>query len=312
MARNLLCPPILQLLALRAYASVKDRLGPNAASDPWCGMGLVVARAVADGPDRTPASWQKPWNSGSVYEFWTAYQSALLRTSSMPSRRPPMDRVLKAAHQSRSAPVLFGSWSSKSKSTILFGVRPFEVGPGESFAPLPSSLQSIGVSVDSSLVKASGGTLALLEHLKHEDVDVWVEIPGSEEAWRDWKGDSWRLSHRLGAALWCHEPKAEAWSSYVRFLEEGLSGWLRSSDWGQWVWPSCDLLQRGMENILLYGNPCFQKAAPWGVAGCGRSSDWMKAQKALWSAAEVVLGGATAIDEILVATVLAEKRLLVP
>ena len=282
---------MLSLLALRAFARVRDRLG-GVGTDRWNGARMAAERAMGDGPDRTPMQWCRKWPEPSWLAFVESHRSDLLNQEDVDPMGPGPAEVTEIA------------LGHVTNSGVRFGVQR---GP----SPDEGGLRVVGVTAPPNSDGWPPEIAHLLLQWRQTSAQVWCEIPGEPSAWRALSEIHPVWMHRLGVSLWLHPPQeASDWSAYAAMLEEQVSFFARDERWEQWVWPLCDLVQQCLEDVLTHGRPIHRKVLPWRSTPVGRSADWSKVRERVWDALEKTLGGAGAPEEILVACVLAQNGLL--
>lgn len=298
---------MLLLLARRAYAKVLPRLGAGATADPWCGLSLLVERIVGDGPGRTPMGWLDKWSVPAVQAFAIAAESPLLQASRQCRQLPDVASLVGSANEGRKHLTSWGVWASNEPA--VFGVGAVDDAT-LARSPAPAS-QVVGVLASPTEEGFSRDVLATLNKAKGLGLEAWAEVPAESSDWDNWGPVQWSVLHRLGVACWFQPPNQEKWPLYAAFLERIVQGWVRNPAVDQWAWPICDLLGLAMEDMILYGKPAHRDMAPWQWEGRCKNPDWCRVRKQLWSAAEMALGGEGALEEILVASILADAKLLV-
>lgn len=307
MHRPLSTNPLLCLLARRAYAAAMPRLGPGVSADPWCGLGVLAGRVIGEGAERTPATWASRWPAAAREGLAAARRHS--SWSDLSERTaPPMEALVVQAHETRRQPTPWGQW--KATGPVLFGVEPASGGVAP-VVGLPDDVRTVGVVACPVPAGFDEGVLECLERSKAQGKETWVEVPADPVAWRQWGAVHWELCHRLGVSVWFQAPNQEGWAGYAAFLETAMAGWVRHPRWEQWVWPAADLLQQGMEDTMVYGKPGHREAAPWPWEGRCKNPDWLRLRKHLWASAESALGGDGALEEIAMASILADAGLLV-
>jgi len=287
---------MLHLLAFRARAALA-----GSTADPWAGTRLAMERAVGDGRERTPARWMERWPAVAQENFWRSHERKWPITSDL-----PLPHQLAAGfHQARKKPVVWGAWGHEE--TTWLGVTPI-ADPG----PLPRSARVVGIVASLGPGGLDKKTLQCIEAAKDQGCQVWLLIPADPVVWSAWEGEHWRQCHRLGVALWLEAPAQDYWSDYVAFLGRATAHVVRQSDWEQWVFPVCDLLEFSFEDLIVYGTPVKRNGLPWAWEGRCKSPDWSRVRHQVWDAASLAGGGAGSLEEVLVATVLAKEELLLP
>lgn len=311
MPRPLATHPLLQLLAWRAYAKVKPKLG-QAGADPWCGLGLAVSRAsCGEENDRTPRAWQTRWPEPTRSAFWEAHRSPAWALAEQAKEGPDFAELVTQAHEHRRFDAAWGHWDAAGDRSCAFGWRP-AAAPVLLMDPPPSTLKTVGLVARWDNGSLSAATLTALEQARSWGLETWLEIPSDPAAWEGWQAQHWLLAQRLGVALWFHAPPQDAWPAYGLFLERQAALLARTVGLEQWAWPLADLLQQGMEETCVYGKPGHREGGPWPWEGRCKHPDWSRTRRQVWAAAQLALGGEGALEEILVATTLAHERLLEP
>ena len=296
MHRPLAVSPMLVLLARRAYASVLPRLGDSAENDPWLGMRDTVEALMESGASRVPARWVDKWPPASQQAFWAHRASPSWKQAGEPRLSLEVSDLVAVANGAKRV-------STKDVLTkARFGIPDTEALPEVKVVGLPVAPLSGGWEA---------GDLERLEAAKEAGLEVWAEIDAQADTWAAWGQGHWEALHRLGVATWFHAPNQEGWPGYAAFLEKITGPWARAETTEQWAWPLCDLLQFSMEDVLLYGNPFRREAGPWPWEGRCRHPDWLRLRKGIWGAVQTALGGDGALEEILVASVLADRGVLV-
>ncbi len=259
-----------------------------------------MERAIGEGSERTPLKWVARWPLAVQEGFWKAV-----------SRRWPqhsgysMEALLKLSNDGRKKPLPWGQWEPEASAR-------FAVLPVDSPLPPPDALLLVGLVPELDDHGLSTATLSCIEKAKENGLDVWLDVPSTPDLWDRWGVQHWRQCHRLGVAVWFQPPVQERWNDYVGFLEKQAARLVRQTDWEQWVWPVCDLLEYSMEDVLVYGKPVHRSGLPWKWEGRCKTPDWLKARRQIWEASSNALGGPGALDEVLVASVLANDQLLLP
>lgn len=298
---------MLLLLARRAYAKVLPKLGSGASSDPWCGLGLLVEKTVGEGPERSPMGWLDRWPSVARQHFLAASVSGLLRQSKDARALPDMASLVAHANEGRKHATAWGKWGEPA--LVIFGVT---AGDEQSLAVSSSPpARVLGVCAPPTEEGFSKDVLATLAKAKGLDLEVWAEIPAESACWQAWGTLQWDLLQRMGVATWFQPPNQEGWPLYSAFLEKAIQAWVRAPRADQWAWPLADLLEQGMEDLMIYGKPAHRDTAPWPWEGRCKNPDWFRLRKQVWAAAQSALGGEGALEEIVLASVLADAGLLV-
>lgn len=298
---------MLLLLARRAYAKVLPKLGSGASSDPWCGLGLLVEKTIGEGPDRSPMGWLDQWPSVARQHFLAASISALLRQSKEARVLPEMASLVAQANEGRKHATAWGKWSGPAP--VIFGVVAGDEQALSSSGPPPAPV--VGICAPPIEEGFPKNVLATLSKAKGLDLEVWAEVPAETPSWESWGALQWDLLQRMGVAAWFQSPNQEGWSAYSAFLEKAVQAWVRNPRADQWVWPLADLIEQGMEDLMIYGKPAHRDTAPWPWEGRCKNPDWFRLRKQVWAAAQSALGGEGALEEILLASVLADAGLLV-
>lgn len=104
---------------------------------------------------------------------------------------------------------------------------------------------------------------------------AWIKLPSGMEV----SPLALEGALRIGAAWWC-EPACEraAWDGYVQEQSQWSDTILRSSEWDQWVWPWCNLVEQGLRMCLHGKKPSAarfgfpegwkdRRVAAWGTLG---------------------------------------------
>lgn len=292
MAFPIACSPMLHLLALRARSVLGVARG-----DAWAGTFLAMERAVGEGSERLPYRWMDRWPVPVRESFWQAAGKAWAQGVDL-----PLDQ-LRAAADTKKPTSPWGQWNGEAE--VQFGVAPIPTP----LAP-PRSLKGVGVVPEITPDGFALSTLACLEAAKESGLAVWLDVPGNAAMWQQWGPALWHQNHRVGVATWLHPPEHDKWADYAEFLAQQAAVLVRQSGWEQWVWPVCDLLEYSLEDVLLYGKPIHRSGVPWKGDGRNKAAEWTKVRRRVWDSASAALGGAGALEEVLVATVLAKEQLL--
>lgn len=286
---------MLQFLAHRAVRKV----GPAVSGDPWHGVGAVALSAIEEGPLRSPSAWLGRWTGRVVEDFWRGQSHDLLQAD---PGEMEMGALVKAQNAGRKRPTPWGQWPGSAPS-VLMGVTVGDTSPPD---PLPADVRVVGVEFSPTLPEAP--FRQVLEEVRKAGRQAWWIVPATGGSWRFLNREHYLLAHRLGLSLWLEAPTQAGWSDYLESLRQATSQVCRDAQWEQWVWPVCDLLQKGFEESL---NPLAPRAsAPWKWEGRIRRPDWRQAQQVVWDCAEEVLGGSGTLGEILVACALADKGVI--
>lgn len=302
MQRPFRVSPVLQFLALRALSAAGPAVG---GSDPWCGVGLVAAKAMSDGPDRRPGAWLSRWPRLAVEDFWRGVDTRLV--GEFQPFEHGMGELVAAQNLGRKKPVEWGQWPGEGGSDILMGVLP-PASSGQ-LVSMPDPIRVAGVVLPPSTVE--GSAKEVFELLREGGREGWWIVPAEMEHWRALEPSHYQLAHRLGVAIWLEAPSQSMWPAYLELLADCSKHLARSAHWEQWVWPVCDLIQQGFEETLLLASPNFKSRIPWKWEGRAKNPDWVKAGSVVWEAFEQSLGGRGALEEILVANALWREKLLV-
>lgn len=287
MAVPITCSPMLHLLALRASAV----LGSHR-EDAWAGSFLAMERAIGEGSERRPGKWLQRWPVGAQAAFWKAASRSWAVEDGI-----SMEAIRSAA----CTPPKEVMWGDQLVDPIHFGVKP--VASPERLA---QTVQVVGVMPTALAAGWSLETLSCLEMAKAQQLGTWLD---AVETGVEWTGVHWQQCHRLGVAAWLRAPTTGSWGRYAEFLGRQVAWLVRQPEWEQWVWPISDLLEASFEDVLLYGKPYHRSILPC-RGGAGRASNWAMVRKQVWESATSALGGPGALEEVLVASVLANTRLL--
>jgi len=288
MAVPITCSPMLYLLALRASAVLGTRR-----EDAWAGSFLAMERAIGEGSERRPEKWLQRWPAAAQAAFWKAANRSWDVEDGV-----TMDAIRSAA----SVLPKGAAWGEGVVAPIQFGVTPVAFPK-----PLAETVRVIGVVPEALPAGWSDETLACLEMAKSQRIVTWVD---AVDTGLEWTGAHWQQCHRLGVAAWLRAPASGSWGRYGEFLAQQVAWLVRQPEWEQWVWPLSELLEACFEDVLLYGKPHHRSISPSRGEGAARASHWTSVRKQVWESATSALGGAGALEEVLVASVLANSRLL--
>lgn len=286
---------MLQFLAQRAVRQA----GQAPAGDPWHGVGAVALRTMEEGPARSPSTWTHRWAGRVVVDFWRSQSHPLLQGAGL---EVEMGALLKAQNAGRKNPAAWGAWPDPLPEVIM-GATLSDRYP---CARIPETVKVVGVEF--SPADPEGPFRQALEGIRDEDREAWWIVPAKGGTWNLLNMEHYLLAHRMGVSLWLETPPQSGWANYLDGLAAATRQMCRDAHWEQWIWPVCDLLQKGFEESL---NPLAPKAsAPWRWEGRIRRPDWRDAQRVVWESAEEVLGGGGVFDELLVASALVEHGAL--
>lgn len=281
---------MIQFLAQRAILKADEA----PAGDPWHGVGAMALRTMEEGPTRSPSTWLHRWTDRVVEDFWRSQSHPLLKGA---GSEVDMGALLKAQNAGRKRQVSWGDWPEPSPEIMMGTV----LTAASSGVKLPDEVKVVGVEF--SPAHPETPFRQVLEGLRVGEREAWWVVPAKGGSWRLLEKEHYLLAHRLGVSIWLETPPQTGWVEYLESLAAVTRQLCREVQWEQWVWPVCDLLQKGFEESL---NPFSTKApAPWRWEGRIRRPDWRAAQRVVWDSAEEALGGRGVLDELLVASVLA-------
>lgn len=295
--------PMLLSLALSAY---REAMASRPAMvDPWCGLGLVALRAQDARKDRLPVHWMRSWTPQAVASFWESWavleqtDTKEARLLAGPSAHHDLARAvcegvevsgvfagLETPTQVLAA--LKASSASGEHRRLLVGAHPVSHGHGV----VASALEAMEAALTAS------------------NAQVWWQLPAEPVSWNEIGYRHLQTAHRLGVGLWVAPVCTGEAAGYLAGIDRLAQGLLRFPGWNQWVWPICDVLWFMFRDLSVHGKILHKPSLPGKSEAKTKFCDWGRVSRQIQESAELCLGGAGVLEEILVAAALVENHLL--
>lgn len=269
--------PLLVSITVRALRAVAPKLTPT--EDVWSNCpGLRLANPD---PDRTDLNWTQGWPAPTrktLAEAWGVPECPASLLGFSPDPAVLSDLIAQGSEHVR--------W-----------------GLGEETSPDAAGLSVQGWRLPRS--PTSGWPMWLLDRWSLQRAtatQVWLELPGTPDAWGWWDERALDDSLKWGASWWMAPPEAplgdQAWDRYTRFLQDVGRRVLAQPRMNQWVWPWANLAQQAIEDTLRGASVTARSGPPFAWAS-QKGEEWGRLRKAVWEGMQASMGAPSLLEDVL-------------